>query len=308
MNTHEDYLTDIPHEIAMRAYSGTSWTPEDRARMVRNEYAVGLAVDWEHLLELATTDEKRATLEAEWPAHRATCRVATLAWLGAHGACVSTMITGRSNFNVRRADKANARELRASQSMVKAREDSRDRIRRLLRPEDRPIMAGDGDAVSRLEAEIAKAEETQDRFRAINAAIRKHRKSGTEAQVGALRELGYSESFARQLLQEDDCGRIGIPDYRLTNNSANIRRMRQRLDALRVTKAQDLEQLEGEHATYEDDPPANRVRLIFAGKPDADVRTRLKSAGFRWAPAGGCWQAYRNHNSLVVAREVAGVP
>jgi hypothetical protein len=32
----------------------------------------------------------------------------------------------------------------------------------------------------------------------------------------------------------------------------------------------------------------------------------LKAAGFRWTPTLGCWQAYRNHNALTVAREIAG--
>ena len=34
---------------------------------------------------------------------------------------------------------------------------------------------------------------------------------------------------------------------------------------------------------------------------------RLKGAGFRWTPSLGCWQAYRNHRALSVAKAIAGV-
>ena len=35
---------------------------------------------------------------------------------------------------------------------------------------------------------------------------------------------------------------------------------------------------------------AMRYQIIFDGKPDAEVRTLLKSNGFKWAPSQGAWQ------------------
>ncbi len=46
----------------------------------------------------------------------------------------------------------------------------------------------------------------------------------------------------------------------------------------------------------------------FTGKPDAAIRTELKSNGFRWAPSIGAWQAYRNRHTLTTAKRMAGEP
>jgi hypothetical protein len=83
--------------------------------------------------------------------------------------------------------------------------------------------------------------------------------------------------------------------------------LKKRIGDVETVKAAPMEQQEGAHAKLEDCPADNRVRLFFAGKPDVEIRTRLKSAGFRWAPTIGCWQAYRNHHSIVTAHDVAGV-
>lgn len=42
---------------------------------------------------------------------------------------------------------------------------------------------------------------------------------------------------------------------------------------------------------------ANRLRIYYPDKPDAETRTRLKRAGFRWAPSVGAWQNYLNRQA-----------
>ena len=218
------------------------------------------------------------------------------------------MITGPSGFPVRRAEKANATEHRRLNDVLNCRGLWRKRLFKALVPNtDGPIMSGDADAGERLADKIAKAEELQKRMKDANAAIRKHKKAGPEAQVAALVALGFTELQAAELLKPDFCGRIGFPDYALSNNNANIRRMKARLSTVEKAHAAPATEHEGTHARVEDCPAENRVRLFYPGKPDYDTRTTLKRSGFRWTPSLGCWQAYRNDRTIPAARRLAGL-
>jgi hypothetical protein len=93
----------------------------------------------------------------------------------------------------------------------------------------------------------------------------------------------------------------------MTNNNANIRRMKDRLAEVSRNKVQDVSEIQGDNARFEDCPADNRVRLFFAGKPDEATRTDLKRSGFRWSPSIGAWQAYRHNHTIAKAKLVAGI-
>lgn len=306
-----NFENDIPISAAVNAHNGTSFSPERRGEQERASYAATLSQDYTALARYANTDEKKALLEEEFARYRAGYKAKTLAHLGARSRCLSTMITGGSNFPVRRAERANNVERKRSDDLVSFRERALKAITRVLRPELAPIMAGDGDAVQRLQEKIDKAEKNQAWYTTINATIRKHAKAGADAQVKALTELvgaGIDEAKARKYLQPDFCGRIGFPSYVLTNNNANIRRMKERLAQISKAQATPESEVEGQNAKVEASPADNRVRLFFPGKPSEEIRSKLKSNGFRWSPTIGAWQAYRHNHTISLAKEVAGVP
>src|ERR1019366_2746854 len=134
----------------------------------------------------------------------------------------------------------------------------------------------------------------------------KSSKKGPEVLKKALMELGYQEQDVINLLKPDVFGVVGFPKYKLTNNNANLRRMRQRLEVISRDQAKEATETQGSAARLEECPAENRVRLFFPGKPSEEVRTLLKSKGFRWSPTIGAWQAYRNHWSMEAAKQVAG--
>ena len=93
--------------------------------------------------------------------------------------------------------------------------------------------------------------------------------------------------------------------YQLSNNSANIRRIEQRIEVLkrnatRETKSEDYQGV----VTLVENAEANRVQLVFPGKPSAEVRAKLKSNGFRWSPSEGAWQRQLNNSAVYWAREL----
>lgn len=300
-----DFRADIPFEVAMRAHSGTSFTPEKRAESEIAGYAATLDRDREMILSLG---EDKESLEAEFNRYREGYKARTLAHLHAKSRIVSTMIAGPSNFPVRRMEKRNETEHKRLEELISFRERALDAIRKKFQgpSEDDPIMSGDENAVDKLRAKIARLEDLQEKMKAANAAIRKHRKAGKEAQAAALVAVGFDEEQSRKLLEAGRFEGDGFASFQLTNNNANIRRLKARLAQVERAKVAPAVEIESENGIRMEDCPAeNRVRLYFPGKPDEETRSTLKARAFRWTPSLGCWQAYRNDNSLSVARKLA---
>jgi hypothetical protein len=302
--TPETFLHDIARELANRAHAGTSFSPEKRGEAEINDYAATLAADYANLAREADTPEKLVLLQTEFARYREGYRKRYTAYLTSRGRCLSTMITGPSNFPTRRNEKRNAVAHRRVTDLSEFRARALSAITKTLHPERRPIMSGDADAVCRLTEKIAEAEAPQVHMRAVNSAIRRHAKAGKDAQVAAILQVAPDLGAARAalMLQPDCLGRIGYADFELSNNNANIRRMKGRLELLSRDKASAPLSIRGDGVLCEDCPADNRVRLFFTGIPAMDVRTRLKAHGFRWTPSLRCWQAYRNARSLESAK------
>ncbi len=119
-----------------------------------------------------------------------------------------------------------AREDRAHESVAKAREmDSR--AGGIEAAADNAIYSDDPDAIEQLEERIAGLEAERERIKAINTAIRK----GQPIELTA-REQRDLETVAQHQSYYKPWEK-GYPPYRLTNLGGNIRRNKERLEALR---------------------------------------------------------------------------
>jgi len=304
----EIYAADIPQSVALAAFSGVSHFPERRAASTVRDYASTLAADLVDLQALAPSEADKETLAAEFARYREGFCKRYLAYLASNARCVSWFIAGPSKFPAHRMNKRTDVVHRRLNELFEFRKRALAAIRSKLCPSSGgPIMAGDKDAVERLQAKLEGCVALQERMRDANAAIRKHHKAGPEAQVQALVMLGFSPILAAKALKPDFCGRVGFPDYALSNNSAEIRRLKKRLEHVTAAKAAPIVHAEGSAARFEDNPADNRVRLFYPGKPSAEVRDGLKSHGFRWTPTLGAWQAYRNSSTIAYARTCAGL-
>lgn len=303
-----DYSNDIPASLSQAAFSGVSFNPERRGERARSDYAVMLAEDYEVFKAAAEKGGTQGLLDSEFARYRAGFKQRYSAYLQSSSRCISSFIVGPSGFPVARAMKRSAICNKRTEEMFSFREMAKRAVIRNLRPDLRPIMAGDADAADRLAVKIAAAEREQAQMKAANAALRKAAKAGKDAQVAALVDLGYSETYARELVFPKFSYRSqGFEGYQLSNNQANIRRMKQRLEQIERAAAMPVKEVASESGIrMEDDPPANRVRLFFPGKPAETVRTLLKSNGFRWSPTSGAWQAYRNPTAMRIAGQMVG--
>lgn len=162
------------------------------------------------------------------------------------------------------------------------------------------------DAVERLREKLEKLEANQKMMREANKLVRKAAKQGvTEEFLTKMALLGIPHNTSRKLLEPDFCGRIGFADYQLSNNNANIKRVKGRIAQLkRSGERETKEVLHNSGVTLVQNTEANRVQLIFPNKPDSDVRKMLKSSGFRWSPREGAWQRMLNNAGVWNANRV----
>jgi len=184
------------------------------------------------------------------------------------------------------------------------------------------VSSDDPEALDKLREKLAKRERLQERMKAANKVV-KSKKLDDAGRIAALIEQGIPESAAAELLEPDFAGRIGFASYQLTNNNAQIRRLKGRIEALereheqrqRVAAALEAEgrndpapnRFEGNGLAIEieeahDD---NRIRLHFNGKPPAEVRAVVKRAGFRWSRYAGAWQRHLNNAGRYAAESTA---
>ena len=152
------------------------------------------------------------------------------------------------------------------------------------------IRSDDPQAVEKLQAKLDKLTKQHARMKEINAYFKKH--------ATALGCPGLSDAEATKLDERVQTGysweKQPYPSYILSGNTAEMRRLRQRIEE--VSRTQNTEYVgwdfPGGHA--EADKEDNRLRLYFDGKPTEEQRSKLKYNGFKWAPSVGAWQRQLN--------------
>ena len=159
------------------------------------------------------------------------------------------------------------------------------------------------DALERLREKLEKLEGRQAHMKAVNAVVRaKPRGEATLEKLEKLEGLGFTESSALQAFKPDYCGRVGFPAYALTNNNANVRRIKERIAQLKQLEGAENVEEEVGGVRLVENAEENRIQIIFPGKPEPETRSMLKANGFRWAPSAGAWQRHLNNAGRYAAK------
>jgi len=173
------------------------------------------------------------------------------------------------------------------------------------------ISSDDPQALEKLRAKIAQAEDIQAKMKAANKIVRSKIFTKVEKVLSLEDLLGVTENQALKVLAPSSFGECGFPRYKLTNNNANIRRMKQRLEYLsRVFKQAERAEENGKPEQVEEfgeilvirNLAENRLQMEFLGKPSQEVRGILKRHGFRWSPKAGRWQRLLNGSAVLNAK------
>lgn len=166
--------TDLNRQLCRDAHRGTSFSPDIRAQQEIDGYMAEMKAVSTRFAPFATEGNEKA-LRAALEQYRLGYLKRLEARLSAKANCMSTMITGSSNFNHRRNEKANNTEHRRTTEFIEWREKALKRLNRDYNPAAiarRPIMSDEADAIQQLQAKIEAAEKDQAMMKAVNKIIR----------------------------------------------------------------------------------------------------------------------------------------
>jgi hypothetical protein len=268
-------------------------TGEPEAPSGPNPYEAKLEARRERLL--AAADKADRASQAAFERNR---RIADMIPLG-QPILVGHHSEGRHRRDLKRMDDA----MRRTVEQAERAEELRRRAEGVGRG---GISSDDPDAIQKLEAALADLEAQQAWMKRVNAAHARFLKDPasldaedfTEAVKQSIRTYEPAYSWEPH----------PYAPFELTNNNANARRIRKRIEGLKKRDARPPtpERLVGDVRVV-DNAELNRLQLYFPGKPAEATRRQLKGYGFRWSPTLGCWQAFRSSRATWAAGVVLGV-
>ncbi len=270
--------------LCYSAHSHTSFSPERRANSYVKDYSEMLEQDLKELGENSGNYKEKFIVKFS-------------AWMGAKGNCISSMITGGSNFPVRRAQKANQRERTHSDNFYHWREKYFTAVNRVpwKSPEDEQELA---------ERKLENLVNNQLEMKAINAEIRKCKITDLKELISHLTIMGFSSGLISLISSGygSNSGKYKIPSFTLTNNNARIKATEKKVKMMqtRIERKNTWEDIvfQGGRVTIEDD----RLKIFHDEKPNRDIIQELKKNGYRWSPNWACWCRKHTGNAIYSLR------
>ena len=209
----------------------------------------------------------------------------------------SILIAGGSNFPVRQKEKQNA----ARDSNMQEWQYIQGLLDKIRSTGMGGIRQDDPQAIPKLQKKLDGLEKAQETMKAVNAYYRKH---GTLDGCPHLSPENI-ENLKADMASGWHYENKPFQSWELSNNNAEIRRVRQRIESL--TRANEVAyvgwEFDGGHV--EANREQGRLQVFFDGKPEADARQQLKENGFRWAPSVGAWQRLLNDNAYYASDRIA---
>ena len=212
--------------------------------------------------------------------------------------CPSVMIAGPANFPTRKKEKQNA-----------ARDRNMEEYRYIQGLLDKIRSAGTGgissddpNAIAKLKEKLTRLEADQQAMKDTNAYYRKNKTLDGCPHISEKAADEIKANWARGWYQG-----VPFPSYSLSNNNANIRRIKERITELekKSTAAPAGWEFDGGEVVVNTEE--NRLQILFEDKPDADLRAELKAAAFKWAPSQGAWQRQLTDNAIYAAKRIKAI-
>lgn len=295
--------TLIDRDLAMRAHSGTSWSPEKRGEQEIASFVDDVEHVRETLMQSTESVEELAIVDREMDKFQKGYAQKWNARMAAHSSCFSSMIAGPSKFPARKAEKASKAYDKRTAETIEYKKRAINAITKKLK--EHRISAG-GAEIAMMEKKLASAEADQTRMKAVNKILRSKKTSDDVKMLQLRDEFGMPEQLVHNLMNPD-WGKPGYPAYKLTNNNANIKRMKERVTEMQAREDTPTTEITFAGGTIIDSNEDDRVQIFYDERPSPDMIKQLKGSGWRWAPSLGVWQRKRTPAAMTSAKQITGV-
>ena len=293
---------ELSYELAYRAHTGTSFSPEKRAKSHQEEYANSLNSYAEQFEALVKSEEQKSIAIEEFERFKKGYTDKYNAWLRAKSNCISPMITGPSKFPTRKAEKANQAEERRLEEFIKWEKKAVKTIEARIKGKT-PQEIIDNERWKRLKREvierlatIVEIEQGKAPYSKplIVAALKRY-------LMAAYKARNFSDfSKALELVKEAQ------EKFKMTVFAPNNP----------IWKLQPIAEAEPKNKETEtiykavgcdvlNNYQAQRVQMAFNGKPAAEVITTLKKSAFKWSPSQKVWQRKNTRAGIYAALDIA---
>ncbi|MDD3976867.1 MAG: hypothetical protein PHI15_01790 [Methanomicrobium sp.] len=209
----------------------------------------------------------------------------------------SILVAGPSNFPVGQKHKQNA----ARDRNMEEWNNTAEYLRKILSVGKGGISSDDKNATSKLKTKLKELEDYQTDMKRINAYFTKNKSLTNCPGLSSDTISKLNRDMANDWREK----KRPYPSYCLTNNNANIRRIKLRIGELEKKKSNPIKggwKFTG--GSVDQNAEDNRLRILFDSKPDESTRSKLKSHGFRWSPKAGAWQRQLTNNAIYAAKQI----
>jgi len=277
---------------ALDAFRWVSFDPESRAWRTVAEHEEQLNGDLADI-----PDDEKERYIAGYKRHFA-------AWLSAQSRCASSVVTGGSGFNVRRAEKANNSESKRYKELSEWRDRALEavaKIKEAAKPAEQKLdeewkrLKADIDSGAATIAGIDKGEQPYSRALFVSSIFNK---TATHAGHGNTEIVERAIAYVRELNAHAPKPIITERHkfFRLPEAAAAVKQ-KQEERSKQVAQGVDFN---GGKAVW--NYGENRLQLFFDEKPTSDIIRNLKRHAFKWAPSKGAWQRQLTDNAVYALR------
>lgn len=268
------------YNLAYRAYTNISFSPEKRAERTVIEHEQELNED----LKLIPESEQQRYIDNYVKYLKS--------WLGAMSNCYSVMITGGSNFNNSRHEKANRAENARREDFLNWRERALKSIAKKIE-ESKPSEQRVNEKWERLKRQISQKIEWGSVANCYSMIERLAYNGEVELVDNCLALItDYNKTHTKPFMTNRH--KIwGLPEIATKARAKKEEKQ---------TKEEEESEINGVKVikNYQ----ADRLQLFFDGKPESLIIDKLKRNGFKWSPSNGCWQRQLTSNAIYAMQNI----